>query len=181
MLMTGPIDLKIIFLDVDGVLNNAATWQRRRPEGAFNHINQTEPELIDRLAQIVHRTNAKIVLSSTWRMDIQAIADLSDYFAKIHSMSILDKTPWLPETRGDQIDKWYRKYDDIISHYVIIDDDSDMLPEQLPYFVKTENSVGLTDQHVEKVVTILTGPELPQLAVAKERVRSQLKALYGSV
>lgn len=181
MSVTGPIDLKIIFLDVDGVLNNASTWKRRRPEGTYNHIHQTEPELIDRLAQIVDRTKAKIVLSSTWRMDIQAISDLQEYFVKTHSMSILDKTPWLPETRGGQIDKWYKKYDDIISRYIIIDDDSDMLPEQLPYFIKTENRVGLLDQHVEKAVSILTGPELPQLAVAKERIRKQIETLYGSV
>ena len=49
---------KIIFLDIDGVLNTAFT--RKRNE----HIDDFRVKL---LSDIVQQTNAKIVLTSTWR------------------------------------------------------------------------------------------------------------------
>ena len=50
--------MKIIFLDIDGVLNNYNTLG----EGA-----NWEPDLVKILNRIIKETKAKIVLSSTWR------------------------------------------------------------------------------------------------------------------
>ena len=52
--------MKAIFLDVDGVLT---TFSYHNPD--TNHIN---PEKVQVLRQIVERTGAKIVLTSTWKM-----------------------------------------------------------------------------------------------------------------
>ena len=51
--------VKVIFLDVDGVLNHNET------DGKF------EDDCVKALKDIVHRTGAKIVLSSTWRYTIE--------------------------------------------------------------------------------------------------------------
>ena len=52
----GKQDIKILFLDVDGVLNKL---------GSFIELNKT---LILRLKKIIHETQCKIVLSSDWRL-----------------------------------------------------------------------------------------------------------------
>ena len=50
---------KIIFLDIDGVLNDDGTVPERGPA--------VDPEMVARLSQIVSRTGADIVLSSSWK------------------------------------------------------------------------------------------------------------------
>ena len=55
-------NIKVIFLDIDGVLNSLA-YDRGRKENDGN-IDETRLPLIK---QIVDETQAKIVLSSSWR------------------------------------------------------------------------------------------------------------------
>jgi hypothetical protein len=57
-------------------------------------------------------------------------------------------------SRGEEIALWLR--DNKVDKYVIVDDDSDMLPEQLPYFVKTDNYEGLLYKDYLKVVELLS-------------------------
>ncbi len=48
--------------------------------------------------------------------------------------------------------------DDVFFDYVIIDDDSDMTPDQLEkHFVKTDNRKGITWKDAKKAVKILNG------------------------
>ncbi|SEO94103.1 hypothetical protein SAMN04487843_105113 [Methylobacterium sp. ap11] len=44
--------------------------------------------------------------------------------------------------------------------YAIVDDDSDMLPEQMPRYVKTGYELGLEGTHVERLAALLTGREI---------------------
>jgi len=39
--------------------------------------------------------------------------------------------------------------------YIIIDDDTDMLDEQLPFFINTDPEVGITDEDVKTAIKIL--------------------------
>ena len=55
--------MKVIFLDIDGVLNCAKTPNPRK----LPYI--VDPRLLRRFARLVKRTKAKVVLSSTWRYD----------------------------------------------------------------------------------------------------------------
>ena len=55
--------MKIIFLDIDGVLNSIAYEREKAPEQSF--IDESRLPLV---AQIVRKTGAAIVLSSTWRI-----------------------------------------------------------------------------------------------------------------
>ncbi len=62
--------MKIIFLDVDGVLNCHNTFKKQHEKYIKTGIWEIEIELskVKLLKQIVDNTNAKIVLSSTWRL-----------------------------------------------------------------------------------------------------------------
>src|SRR4051812_18579144 len=55
--------MKILFLDVDGVLNRVGT-KERCPNGCIG----VEPDLCARLERVVSSTGCSIVLSSTWRL-----------------------------------------------------------------------------------------------------------------
>lgn len=57
-------NVKICFLDIDGVLNNAKTMSK-----ISNGYPGVSGTLVKRLKKIVKATKAKIVLCSSWRID----------------------------------------------------------------------------------------------------------------
>ncbi len=60
--------------------------------------------------------------------------------------------------RGSEIDLWIYKHGftgNSILNYVIIDDNEDFLPKQLPAFVKTNSRIGLTMEDADKCIEIL--------------------------
>ncbi len=145
--------MKIIFLDIDGVLNS------RRSSFAFkgyphpgnvdtNKFDMVSVELIRRVCNKID--NTKIVLSSTWRADKN--------YKDILGLPIIDKTPKLPGIRGLEIKEWFARNTHLlnkIDKWAIVDDDSDMLDEQLPYFVKINPINGLMWEDFERLIEIL--------------------------
>ena len=55
---------KVLFLDIDGVVNNRKTRER---QGDTKFIG-IKPELADRVRRIIAETGCKVVLSSSWRL-----------------------------------------------------------------------------------------------------------------
>ena len=153
--------MRVIFLDIDGVLNTLHNQGRIGPD----HI---QPELAARLEKLVQSTQAKIVVSSSWR-HILTPEHLGRFLAArgapTAAQSIIDRTPIGMKGRGLEIQDWLdleseRKivhgpqYDPIES-FVILDDSGDMTSEQQPHFVQTNGQFGLTDQDVARAITIL--------------------------
>mmetsp|Transcript_14145 Transcript_14145/g.29659 ORF Transcript_14145/g.29659 Transcript_14145/m.29659 type:complete len:251 (+) Transcript_14145:55-807(+) len=58
-LARAPRPLRLLFLDVDGVLNTSSTWGQ-------GHL---EDSCLLQVAQLIHRSGARIVLSTSWRGD----------------------------------------------------------------------------------------------------------------
>lgn len=56
--------------------------------------------------------------------------------------------------RGTEIQTWLDDYGSNVK-YVILDDDSDMLEHQLPYFIKVDPYYGLTKEIADKIIEIL--------------------------
>ena len=98
-----------------------------------------------RFKDLVAETGALVVLSSTWRLIDESVATL-------RAAGILDhahpdwRTGYHGSHRGQQIAEWLEHHPEV-THYVILDDDSDMLPEQVPHFVQTRFETGLLDHH----------------------------------
>lgn len=143
----------IIFLDVDGVLNNG-TWAMEMYERGI-HVYRNdilyEPAL-ERLKRLVETTGAKLVISSAWRQIPVAYGHLKEWLAK-YSMAVYDKTPYVGGCRGDDITSWfYRNPGDY--NYVILDDEDDMGIHK-GRLVRTDFDRGLTDEDVEKACRIL--------------------------
>jgi len=148
--------LKIIFLDVDGVLNNSTWASELHKQGTFTFLQNDlyEPALL-MLRDLVEETGAKIVLSSSWRKFPNARGDLVDALAK-HNLTIHSDTPDTGGIRGEDIKAWLSSHSSLsIESYIILDDEADMLEDQLPYLVQTTFEKGLLDCHYRRAKAIL--------------------------
>lgn len=163
--------MQIIFLDIDGVLNNYESCKKRKEYfDRYNIISSSIDEgAIRRLAKITNITRAKIVLTSWRRGDFADGVDnvkrdesknLVKLFNKYH-IEIIGVTRFIPKSEDEP--SWreleINHFLDIhpeIDTFVIIDDESLQLCSLQEFLVKTETLVGLQDEHVEKAIEILT-------------------------
>lgn len=116
--------MKIIFLDIDGVLNKSLSIGERAPSG----VKGIENELIKNLAYVIDKTGAKIVLVSTWKdlwdkeenkCDKDGIY-LNKKF-KDYNLEIFDKTDTSNfKDRGIGIKKFLDE--NKVENYIILDD-----------------------------------------------------------
>lgn len=127
--------MKILFLDVDGVLNKTSDADVINEGFYLQRLNQ---KLIDKLLQIVWNTECRVVLSSTWRKRVEDIAFLIK--CKVPINSVTDSNG---PTRGHEIQRWLDQND--VYSYAIVDDDSDMLDSQRKNFFQIDPEYGLTD------------------------------------
>lgn len=155
--------MNVVFLDIDGVLNNAKT-QSKCPSG-FTGISNN---LLKRLKKIVHTTNSRIVLTSTWKdcwnkNPLQCDEDGMYLNRKLkqQGMFVFDKVQDISKTnssyRGWSIMK-YLNENDWTDNWVVLDDfefDFETYPEIMNNFVQTNPVVGITNEDVEKAIEIL--------------------------
>jgi hypothetical protein len=144
--------MRVIFLDVDGVLNNRASMI------AGDTMWNVDPECVQALNRICADGDAVCVLSSTWRQSWPIIA-FQQFLCKHGFTGItVDRTPIMhDEERGVEIASYISNCADRgypLKSWVILDDDADMGP-LLPFLVQTKNEEGLTMEHVEKALAIL--------------------------
>ncbi|MCI8435880.1 MAG: hypothetical protein HFK10_08025 [Clostridia bacterium] len=154
--------MKVLFLDIDGVLNSRA-YDRERDRKADTDIDVTRLPLVK---EIVDRTGAKIVLTSTWRTDWDRDPAkckaggryIHRTFAE-YGLEVFDKTPdfGLLAVRRDEVAKWLQTAVEPIEGFVIIDDDGFGWGDLSAHFVKTDprNRLGLEQDHVERAIEIL--------------------------
>ena len=150
---------KLIFLDVDGVLNCQSDWTGPN-EDSFATL---DPAKCDRLARIVRETGATVVLSSTWRLFPGPALDKLNAWLLERGVTIHSRTQDLTGEfghsmiRGHEIARWMEdnatKFPN--PRFVILDDDSDMNKDQLPFFVHTSFKTGLTEALAEQAIAIL--------------------------
>lgn len=168
---------KVIFLDIDGVLNSDRTL--------YESIS-LEDDLILNLKALIDKTGAKIILSSSWRLSSEAIATLMDKIDKFDlvvsgmicngvdldwikrfkfdvTKKYLDtrfdydenRQIKITHDRGAEIFKWLSEHKEVESFVILDDEDFDIknyFPNQL---IKTNFKTGLTKQDVEKAINIL--------------------------
>lgn len=136
--------MKIIFLDIDGVLNSHRTPNPRK----LPYI--VDRKLVARFKRVLKRTGAKVVLSSTWRYDPAGL-----FSAKYHGIPYIGITPDMPHRpRRDEILAWLKKPRNA-NRFAVIDDDDDELDE-LPLF-QPSASTGLDNKIAQGVIEYLCG------------------------
>jgi hypothetical protein len=136
--------MKVIFLDIDGVLNCKKTANPRKLPYVVDR------RLLARFKQLLDRTEAKVVLSSTWRYDPAGL-----FSAKRWGIPFIDVTPDMPKRpRRDEIRAWLMKHPKV-TRFAVIDDEDDEL-DDLPLF-QPSAAMGLTGKIVRGVVKYLDG------------------------
>ena len=152
--------MKIIFLDIDGVLNSMSYDRKRTVEQG--NIDETRLPL---LKQIIVATDANVVLSSSWRKHWDKDSALCDdigfeinqLFAK-YSINIFDKTPYTPDKdRAEEIRSWLRE-NDLPQKFVILDDVGFGWGTDLQdHLVRTDCRIGrgLENKHVQMAIELL--------------------------
>ena len=161
---------RIIFLDVDGVLN-CSTSKSSCYDTVCGVITGIDSDKVKRLAKIVEATGAEIVLSSDWKDGWSKYYTsskpshakyLDNHLYKKGRLTIKDKTPttykgtWF---RGEEILTYLRTHRDI-KNYVILDDTfyDDFINKEIEeHLVLTNREVGLTDGNVNDAIKILLG------------------------
>lgn len=148
--------MKIIFLDVEGVLNNMTWAKRMRDEGVRVFAeDMLEDRAIKLLKQIIDATGADVVITSTWRTHVAAMKHLLDQLA-YYGIRPIAKTPRRGGLRGDEITAWMQECNEPFDEYVILDDESDMTVH-MDHLVKTSFEHGLQPEHVKRAIEILNG------------------------
>lgn len=138
------LTMKVIFLDIDGVLNCDAT---PNPRGLPYIVDK---KLLARLNHLLDRTKAKVVLTSSWRVD-----PIGLFAARYWKVPFMDVCPDMPDhPRCEEICTWLKQHPKV-SRYVVIDDDDDDL-DQLPLF-QPSGKTGLTSDIVRGVERYLSG------------------------
>lgn len=141
--------MKVLFLDIDGVVNCKTTTQRHR-----GYIG-IDPYMAFLVGKIQLDTDCRVVLSSTWRM----WPDSRDEVKK-QVVNFIDVTPNLGDgsrfgsVRGKEIAAWLNEHPNV-EKYAILDDDKDMLEEQLPHFFNTSWDTGITEEIAKQVTDYL--------------------------
>jgi hypothetical protein len=172
-------DTPIVFVDIDGVLNNALNyheWNAAHDAGLKERLaagmeddrwvspaddpyvlKLFDGPMVSRLQNLCDQTGAAVVVSSSWRMfyasRFQKLADILR--AAGVSAPIVGPTPTVCPNRWDAINLWLhtnRKNQKV--RYAILDDEAPQFRMICTdgHLVQTAGHVGLTDKDVERAV-----------------------------
>ena len=161
--------MKIIFLDVDGVLNSdrymASQKFNEEIRGykdmweVINKVPHThlDPAAIKLLNTLVEQSGAEVVLSSTWRLRF-TLDEMNEMLASRGAkFTIVNKTPparRFRSYRGEEVRDYLKSLEEQPESFVILDD-IDQFPLLKDNFVRTTERDGLTETHVQKALDIL--------------------------
>lgn len=152
--------MKAVFLDIDGCLNHILWYKSKKPiENSISFDEDLDPTCIERINNLCLETDSKVVISSDWRIS-------SCYKERLERAGLKNIIGHTPITvfnifkggkslcRGEEIKMWLSDHPEI-TNYVIIDDRTDFLKEQLDHFIQVDPYYGLTDKDIDKAKNIL--------------------------
>jgi hypothetical protein len=179
--------VKVIFLDIDGVLNSTE-WCKAG--NGFGHPPPKRakctrerlrwcPDMVKRLKWIIDCTDAKIVISSSWRgYGPMAVRKWRAMFRTYgwRNAPVIGETPVLghktesgilvAKLRGDEVAAWIASHTHVVDNYVCLDDGGDFRPDQP--LVQTTMERGLTADDATRCVELLNAEGVHSLLVVLE-------------
>ena len=156
---------KVIFLDIDGVLNSdafrVAANQHAQEIGNLDPITHIDTTRVLLVNDLLATSQAVICLSTSWCgvFGFEKTVEMLTRSA-LRTEAIVGQTPKLygprfsspPPPRGDEINAWLK--DNPTRSYVILDDNRPAGKGHPKRFVHVPD--GLTKKHVSRAVQILT-------------------------
>lgn len=152
--------MKILFLDVDGVLISREGFQKAQ-------FSATQTVIFDKkalscLKTLVEETGARVVITSSWRPYSNQRPTMS--YLWLRSVLAHNGTPVFSETprlqtagcdRSDEIQAWLDGHE--VKSYVVIDDNDRLQhhPAIQARLVKTDPDFGLREGEVKRAIPLL--------------------------
>ena len=153
--------MRILFLDIDGVLNSLAYDRERGAQDGNIDVSR-----LPLVREIIDRTGARVVLTSSWRVhwDPRGEAtddkgrEIADTFAH-YGITLFDRTPD-PGERAQEVCAWLSAHPDTES-FVIIDDMKLGWGALDGHTVKTDHRIGrgLGRSHTDRAIKKLLETE----------------------
>lgn len=150
--------MKVIFLDIDGVLNSDEYIDSIKGK-EMTAENEIDMEKVRLLEQAINQTGARVVLTASGRY-----AQVGRYLRKVLSQMAIftDATPYMNNIRGLEIKEWLRQNNDV-EDFVILDDEifESYDEELLSKLIKISNGngrnlgEGLLQKDVDEIVNRL--------------------------
>lgn len=146
--------MKVIFLDIDGVLNSDDYIDiAKNSQGIERHIDIDKVKL---LKKAIDETGSKTVLTSSWR-NSKDIGPLREFLAKYEIY--FDATPFIKWERGLEIKQWLSENKGV-EDYIILDDEiyDSFDKEMLRHLVKVSDAngrglgEGLTQKDIDTII-----------------------------
>jgi hypothetical protein len=158
--------MKVIFLDIDGVLNSQEFLQNNKSE-SIDRRN------VSVLKNVINKTGAVIVMSSAWRlwfddimMPIEGYSQhLYDIFSEF-DIKIFAKTPdfsteeirakkTFSRVKAKEILAWLNE-NQSFDKYVVVDD-LDLINEEInAHLVRINGQVGITEEDAMRVIDMIS-------------------------
>lgn len=173
--------MKVIFLDIDGVLNTEVGRIVRLENGLVTRDEYEElfdEKAVENLKYLLEKVpDALLVIESAWKTSIGGISrlrkmwkdrsmpgkihgvtqDLMD-FPELLNLDLSDPDNFLKvqgKGKGYGIKQWLEQNAPNDCKYVIIDDVFDFLPEQKNHLVCPDTRIGLTQEDADAAIKIL--------------------------
>lgn len=142
--------MKVLFLDIDGVLNLVPSHDN---DGKFH-----KPAMINLEFLLNKVPDLKIVVSSAWRKNgLKSVRNTLKENGvdprKVIDITGDEQSPDEKDHRGYQVECWLERHPEV-KDFVILDDQTDFVPLK-DKLVKTTGHRGLTQANVEKALEIL--------------------------
>jgi hypothetical protein len=151
--------MKVLFLDIDGVL-------------VTDKPGKFDRSLLEQLVRVVQRTGCHIVLSSDWRRRPEGLSIVRQQLQQVGLDLLGHCRPTVAdEERPLEIADWIRdragsKGPEVVTHYVVLDDRS-LFREKggdeymHGHFVQTRLIKGLTAEKADEAIAVLEAPPAP--------------------
>jgi hypothetical protein len=158
--------MKVIFLDIDGVLNSEE-FLKNNPNQAINRNG------VSILKNIVNKTGAVIVMSSGWRLWFDDNMMPKDGYSQClydilcaFDIKLFGKTPdfsteeirtrrTFSHVKAKEIIAWLDEHK-TVEKYVVIDD-LDLINEEInEHLVRTNGQVGITEEDAMGVIDMIS-------------------------
>ncbi len=145
-----------IFLDVDGVLNNQNHYKKQHKKYKARYCCENmpfNPRSLKNLKRIIKKTDAQIIVSSSWRRSDRAMAVLEARLAE-YGIKIKSKTGYNSGNRGLEIKEWLSEYG--MKRYIVADNNKIYYPDYV-YLIIDDETYDLNKYHDEQNILKLDG------------------------
>ena len=137
------MNTRICFVDYDGVVNTPM-WNTEGTVCSYGFPKQGKVnnfQAVQWLSEACQKFGYDIVVTSTWRLEDNYKECLINGGLRkgIEVLGRTDRIRGVP--RGTEIKKYIDAHPEI-QYYVIVDDESDMLPEQMSHLIITNGDTG---------------------------------------